>query len=119
MKNESRQALVELLFVALYQDNHLSLLEDCAMQRALTALGSEDGSLNELDIDTAIATAREAGSCEIKTEGFLQSRTKLLRSEGHSIIAFEWLRKVLAADGVSEPKNQFLRRVKGLLFPTA
>ena len=60
MTKESRQALVELLLLAIYQDDHLSLLEDAALEKALQTLGWEPGRDNELSLTSAFAAARDA-----------------------------------------------------------
>ena len=116
MTKESRLALVELLLLAIYQDNHLSLLEDTALERALATLGWEPGRDNELSITSAFAAARAATSDELKTEEFLQTRLKLLRSEGEGPVAFALLGKVLASDGLTPSEGSFLYRLGKLLL---
>lgn len=116
MTNESRRALVELLLLAIYQDDHLSLLEDAALEKALATLGWEAGGDNDLCITTAFAAARGASSCEVRTEDFLRGRVKILRSEGNGPAAFALLGKVLASDGLAASEGSFLYRLGKLLL---
>ena len=115
MEQEPRRALIELLFLAIYLDGHLSLLEDAALEKALASLGWAPGERSELDVGSAFALAREAGSCELKTEEFLQARVKVLKDAGESSTAIEWLGRVLAADGLTGGENRFLERFIRLL----
>lgn len=39
MESSNHQDIVELLFLGLYQDGHLSIEEDSMLQKALVALG--------------------------------------------------------------------------------
>jgi hypothetical protein len=116
MNTDSRQALVELLLLAIYVDNHLSLLEDAALDKALSALGWEPGQRNDVCVTTAFARAREAAACELKTEEFLQTHVSLLKDGGHAVTAFGWLSKVLGSDGMSASENRFLYRARKLMF---
>lgn len=116
VNQESRQALVELLLLAIYVDNHLSLLEDAALDKALSALGWEPGQRNEICVTTAFARAREAATCELKTEEFLHSHVSLLKEGGHEVAAYGWLSKVLGSDGMAAAESRFLHRARKLMF---
>ena len=117
MNQESREALIELLFLSLYLDDHLSIAEDAALESALQALGWESSRPKEIFILTAFAKARKASSCEVMTNDFLLERCQIFRSSGESSTALEWLGKVLGADGVSMTEARFLDKLHALLFP--
>lgn len=116
MDHDSRQAIVDLLFLALYQDDHLSIEEDGVLERALRALGWNEQEEAGPSVGAAFAAVREANSSDEKKEAFLQERASLLRGAGQAGVAFEWLGKVLGADGLMAPEERFLTRVQGLLF---
>ena len=116
MDSSSKQDLAELLFLALYQDNHLSLEEDSMLQTALDALGWEPSEKTGPSVNKAFAAVREAHSSDEKKEAFFTERAARLKAGGHGSIALEWLGKVLASDGFEGGEAQFLLRAKRLLF---
>lgn len=105
-----------MLLLAVYLDNHLSLLEDSALERALEDLGWQPGQQNDVCIITAFSRAREAASSELHKEAFLQTHVNLLKERGDAITAFGLIAKVIRADGVSPTENRFLHRLRKLLF---
>lgn len=116
MDTVSQQDLVELLFLALYQDGHLSVEEDSMLQKALTALGWEPEERTGPSVGKAFSAVRAAnGSDELK-EMFLWERAKRLKAAGYSIVTLEWLGKVLASDGLDGSEKQFLERAEKLLL---
>ena len=116
MTPEIRKAMVELLLLAPYLDKHLSLVEDEALERALTAIGWSPTRPDDVCLTTAFAAVREAGTCELKTYEFMRERAAMLRSAGESALAFEWLGRILGADGMSADESHFLTQAKSLLF---
>ena len=71
MTQESRQVVIELLFLSLYLDDHLSLAEDEVLNSALDSLGWDSPVSREKFIFSAFSKAREVATCPIKTEAFL------------------------------------------------
>jgi len=116
MDTSSQQDLVDLLFLAIYQDNHLSVEEDSMLQKALDALGWEPKEETGPSVGRAFAAVREAQSTDEKKEVFFSERAARLKAAGHSEVALEWLGKVLASDGFDGDEGQFLLRAKRLLF---
>jgi hypothetical protein len=62
MTQQSREALIELLFLALYLDQHLSVDEDEVLNKALASLGWESDVACEVFIFKAFSRGREASS---------------------------------------------------------
>lgn len=116
MEIETRKAMVELLLLAPYLDKHLSILEDEALERALTAIGWNPSRSGELCLTTAFAKVREVGDCEIKTDQFMCERAAVIKAAGQSSITFEWLGRIIGSDGVTGVESEFLQRAKCLLF---
>ncbi len=116
MNIDTRSAMVELLLLAPYLDHHLSAIEDEVLERALTSIGWSSSRVGDVCLPTAFAAVREAGSCELKTEKFIQERTSVIRSAGEAGLVFEWLGRIIGSDGMDESENRFLQRTKHLLF---
>ena len=117
MTQNSRQALVELLFLSLYLDNHLSLAEDEVLTDALNHLGWDSVHPRETFIFQAFANAREASTDGTKVEAFLAVRSDVIKTDGASPQALTWLSKVLGADGITPSEERFLHRLEKRLFP--
>ena len=116
METTDQQDLVELLFLALYQDGHLSVDENSMLQKALTALGWEPHEKTGPSVGKAFAAVREANSCEATREMYLNERAARLKAACHSSLALEWLGKVLASDGLDGREERFLEKTRKLLF---
>jgi hypothetical protein len=116
MNPEATKALVELLFLTVYLDDRLSLPEDAVLERALASLGWRAGSSAAVDISAAYRAASEAAACELKTDEFLRQRAAVIKAAGQSGVAFEWLGKLVGADGLDWAEKRFLQRLQALLF---
>ncbi|MDB4538103.1 hypothetical protein N9230_05780 [Akkermansiaceae bacterium] len=110
------QDIVDLLFMALYQDGHLSVDEDSMLQKALVALGWEESEQTGPSVGKAFAVAREANASEEAKEAFVVERTSRIKEAGQSALALEWLGKVLASDGLAQSESFHLQRVEKMLF---
>lgn len=117
MTQDSRQALIELLFLSLYLDEHLSLAEDEILSEALDSLSWDSPLPREKFIFTAFSAAREASADAIKSEAFLNGRTGFIKRAGEEGPALTWLYRVLGADGISETEKRFLSQVEARLYP--
>ena len=117
MTQTSREAIIELLFLSLYLDNHLSMAEDKALEDALQSLGWESEKPKDICILNAFARARRATSSEEATEEYIADRIAVIQRDGQELVALEWLGKVLAADGLTQPEERFLHRLHDRFFP--
>jgi uncharacterized tellurite resistance protein B-like protein len=59
LTDEQRQALIDLLILAMYADGHLDLGEDARLQRVLTAMGYEDEYDRDRQLDDSITRLRD------------------------------------------------------------
>lgn len=116
MEKAAQQDLVELLFLALYEDDHLSVDEESVLQKALTALGWVPNEQTGPSVGKAFEIVCEANSCEAVKEAYLTERLARLKAGGHSALVLEWLGKVLASDGLDGREERFLERIRILLF---
>lgn len=115
METSEQQDIVDLLFIALYQDGHLSIDEDSMLQKALTALGWEEQEGKGPSVGKAFSMVREANASEATKEAFLTARAARVKEAGHGAIALEWLGKVLASDGFAGSEEAFLERMRRML----
>jgi hypothetical protein len=116
MTQESRQAIIKLLFLALYRDQQLSLAEDQVFDKALQSLGWESDSSRAAFIFSAFATARAATADPEKAESLFKNLTTTIKEQGGETEAFIWLSKVLSADGLTASEERFLNRVQSAWF---
>ena len=117
MTQDSRQVLIELLFLSLYLDGELSLAEDDVFGEALEALGWDSPFPRERFVFSAFSGAREAAADAIKTEAFLDARAGIIKRDGEEGPALTWLYRVLGADGISPSEVHFLKQIEARLYP--
>lgn len=116
MTQDSREALIELLFLALYLDDHLSLAEDDVVTSALEAIGWDSPHPRDICILKAFSKAREAHADALKTEEYLAARATVIKKAGAEATALTWLSKVLGADGISETEDRYLKMLEKRWF---
>lgn len=117
MTQDSRQVLIELLFLSLYLDGELSLAEDAVFSEALEALGWDSPFPRERFVFSAFAGARDAAADAIKSEAFLNARTGIIKRDGQEGPALTWLYRVLGSDGISPSEERFLKQIEKRLYP--
>jgi len=117
MTQDSRIAIIELLFLSLYMDDHLSLAEDDVLTDALASLGWESDHPRERFIFSAFASAREAYADFEKAQAYFVTRADLIRKDGCEGKALTWLSRVLAADGLTASEKYFLGRLEKHFYP--
>lgn len=117
MTQDSREVLIELLFLSLYLDNHLSMSEDEVLDAALDALGWDSPKPREKFIFSAFSAARAAAACPIKTEEFLAARLGVIKRDHVEGPALTWLSRVLGADGITSDEQRFLGQLEARLYP--
>ena len=116
METPKHNDIVELLILALYQDEHLSVEEDSMLQKALIALGWDESMQTGPAIGNAFAAVRKARTDDEEKEAFLVERTTRIKEAGESPLALEWLGKLLASDGLDQGEAWHLERVQKMLF---
>ncbi len=117
MNQKSRESLIELLFLSLYLDDHLSLAEDEVLTSALDTLGWESTGHRDTHMLKSFSIARDAAGCPIKTEKFLFARADVIQAAGDEASAFTWLSRVLSADGLTHSEKRFLGQLETRFFP--
>lgn len=110
-----REAIVDLLIMAIYVDNHLSLAESAELEESAGVLGWE--SVTDLDtyISTATARARNARSDEGLRGDYIAFAAERLAGAAAKERALELLDKVFLADGKNDVEAAFLEQVEAAL----
>jgi len=119
MTQNAREALIELLFLSLYLDEHLSLAEDDVLTSALDSLGWESTESREKHVFKSFAAARANYEDAIKCDEFLKSKAAIIKADGEEAAAITWLSKVLGSDGLTFMEKRFLDQLEAQLFPQA
>lgn len=112
----SREALVELLLLSLYLDDHLSLAEDETLSQALESIGWESSTPRDAFILRTFSQVRSVTASPLESDAFLDSRAAIIKQAGAAAPAITWLTRTLAADGISSSERRFLTRLEALLF---
>lgn len=119
MQQKSREALIDLLFLSLYLDDHLSLAEDEMLTEALESLGWESIVPREMHVYRAFSAARAAMGSVEATEAFIADRCAAIRGVDDAGEALTWLSRILASDGLTSSEAYFLKQLENRLFPEA
>jgi hypothetical protein len=116
MNKDAAQALVELLMLTIYLDDHMSVPENETLEKALSSLGWSMNHGGPVDVGAAYRVAHAAHLDPVETERFLAERTAVLREAGETTAALEWLGMMLGSDGMAPAEESFFNRVRGLLL---
>jgi hypothetical protein len=114
MTQPQREAVLDLVILALFADSHLSLKEDARLQEALDKIGWESVKPREIFFCNSMNRARKASDSDATTDEYIAARVKDLNvwSKAETISLLESL---LASDGVTAVESEFLFRVKSAM----
>jgi hypothetical protein len=115
MTQKSREAILDLLFLALYIDNHLSLAEDTALESAIRELGWDSTRPREIFLLNAFARARETIKSLEQIQAVMADRAAVIRADNQGTTALELLARVLASDGLTSGEQHMLKEFHRLL----
>jgi uncharacterized tellurite resistance protein B-like protein len=116
MTQNSRQAIIELLFLAIYADDHVSLAENEVLDKAIEALGWESEQPREEFLAATFAAVKEAHADAAKEYEYFSQHAATIKAAGEQADALTWLTKVLAADGTSSEENYLISRLEKYWF---
>lgn len=112
----SREALVELLLLSLYLDDHLSLAEDDTLNDAMQAIGWDSPTPRDAFLLRAFSQIRGVAASATESDGFIAARAAIIKQAGAAAPAITWLTRTLASDGISNTEKWFLTRLEAQLF---
>jgi hypothetical protein len=110
LNQSQREALLNLLALGMYADNHLSLKEDEALVAGLDALDWESGVGRTMFLDSAVTRASQADT-DGKVETYLADCAKAFDSTESKRAALECLTRFLHTDGIAESETPFLEKL--------
>ena len=110
-----REAVVDLLTLGVYVDNHLSLAEDEAFESITGKMNWESERDISYYIYTATERARQARADQGAIEEYLEFVSERLESRTSASHALDLLNRLFSADGSNEKENQFYRKVESIL----
>ena len=84
-----RQALLDLLILALYQDGHQTTVDDPLLQQLLTAMGHTDGPERQRELDGAVSRVRPVlqSVSKAKAQAVLLASAFTVRSQQKKVYA--------------------------------
>lgn len=118
MTQPQREALIELLLLAIHTDSHISLTEEEALERAIAEQGWDSEYPRNLFLEKAAAAARAASESEESIKDFVKQRAAFFTTAPAQAAAYSVVHQVLSPDGVAEEEHAFLARLNKA-FPDA
>ena len=116
LNQPQREALIELLCLAIATNHRESPAQEVAMHRALQKLGWADAAKPQaMFLARALNEAREIVDDENCVVPFLASRTAHFESPKDQSAAMELLMLVMEIDGMDESEDTFLARVRAAM----
>ena len=110
-----REAIVDLLTLGVYADNHLSVAEDVAFETLTNKMNWESKRDISYYIYAATERARQARSDEGAVEEFLNYVAERLQSPAAHSQALNLLNKLFSADGSNKKDGDFYKTVERIL----
>ena len=118
MTQSQREALLDLLHIAMFTDSHISLKEEEELHRSIEAIGWESERPREIHLLNSMAKARRAGESAESTAEFIAQRTSLFSNVDEQNQALAMLQSLISSDGDGAEEISFIAQVRAS-FPQA
>lgn len=115
IEQPEREAIIDLLLLAVYIDGHLSLAESSEFDSAADSLGWDSSTGPSIYISNATNRARNARTSEDSVSEFIAFVAQRLTSTGSKERALVLLNRLLTADGKTEKEKVFFKQVESAL----
>lgn len=112
LSQSQREGLVDLLVLAMYVDNTLSLSEDAVLKAQLDGFCWEGPSTADDYVNAAIGRIRVLRGSEFSVDELLKSIKERLGDYETRLTAVGICERLLAADGKADSEKAFLNKVK-------
>jgi hypothetical protein len=112
MEQPEREAIIDLLLLGIYIDNHLSLSETSEFDTSTESLGWDSQTGPSIYISNATNRARDARSNEAATAELIAFVARRLTSVGSKDRALSLLNRLLMSDGKTEKETAFFKQVE-------
>jgi hypothetical protein len=112
LQQAEREAVIDLLLLAVYVDDHLSLSESSEFDAATDSMGWDSSTGPSVYICNATARARVARSSEAATAQYIAFVSERLKSAGSKERALELLNRLFMSDGKTDKEKVFFKQVE-------
>ena len=112
LQQPEREAIIDLLLLAVYIDNHLSLSETTEFDAATEALGWDSSTGPSIYINSATTRARDVRLSEDAVAEFIHFANKRLASPASKERALVLLNRLLMSDGKTDKEKAFFKQVE-------
>lgn len=107
MTQPQREALFDILSLAIHADAHLSLAEEDLLQQPFVAKGWKSEFPKDLFIEESFDRAREAADSDDAVMDYLMDRAEVFATKAAQAEACGVIKGILEADGVNAEENEF------------
>jgi uncharacterized tellurite resistance protein B-like protein len=108
-----RQALLDLLVLAMYADGHLAFGEDAKLRQLLTAMGFETNYDRSRQLDATVTRVRQHAQTAEATRAYTDQLSQSFTTREHRQQVCDLLDDLLASDNQVAPhEGRFLAVVK-------
>lgn len=107
MTQEQREALFDILALAIYADAHVSLVEEDLVKQTFVKKGWDSTRPKSLFIEESYARAREAAESDDAMMDYLAERAAAFTTKTAQKEACTTVKKILESDGETAEENEF------------
>ena len=115
LEQEEKEAIIDLLLIATYADNHLSLAENKILNEEFDKFSWEANISLDLYLNDATNRARNALDSDKTVEAYLETISNRLSSRYSKSRALDLLSKLFYSDGNVDSEKAFTLNVKRIL----
>lgn len=112
MTQSQREALLDLLNLAILTDAHISLKEEDELHVAIEAIGWESMRPREIHLLNSMRHARNATDSAESTSAYITTKAALFATSEEQQAALEALSNLLSVDGLAAEESAFLAQFK-------
>jgi len=107
MTQVHREALFDILSLAIYADAHISIAEEDLLQQAFIAKGWKSEFPKSLFVEESMARAREAADSDDAVMDYLMDRAEVFTTKAAQAEACAVVKGILEGDGMTADENEF------------
>ena len=115
LNQSQREAVIDLLLLAIYADNHISLDENQVLEDSIDSLGWNSGTGLSMYINDATTRVRNAQNDEASTNEFIDTIATRLDSQRSKDKALSLLVELFDSDGTSVAEESFYTQLQSKL----
>jgi Spy/CpxP family protein refolding chaperone len=116
MTQTQREALLDLLHIAMFTDSHVSLKEEAELHRAIEAIGWDSSRPREIHLLNSMANARRAADSAETSAAYIAERAAEFGTTEEQQQALTLLQSLISSDGDGAEEIAFLAQVRSA-FP--